>query len=55
MNNIIHIDGYGNVEESDAALMCATVDQPISVGIDASSIDFQLYTGVSSHNKILCI
>ncbi|XP_057537907.1 cysteine protease XCP1-like [Amaranthus tricolor] len=45
VNSIVHIDGYGNVEESDTALMCATVNQPIRVGIDASSIDFQLYTG----------
>ncbi|KNA10101.1 hypothetical protein SOVF_147560, partial [Spinacia oleracea] len=44
-NKIVNIDGYGNVEETEAALLCATVSQPISVGIDASSIDFQLYTG----------
>lgn len=33
--------------QSDSALLCATVKQPISVGIDGSSLDFQLYTGVS--------
>lgn len=44
---VVSIDGYKDVEESDSALLCAVVQQPVSVGIDASSIDFQLYTGVS--------
>ncbi|KAH7568774.1 hypothetical protein JRO89_XS06G0048300 [Xanthoceras sorbifolium] len=38
------IDGYEDVDESDSALLCATVQQPISVGMDGSAIDFQLYT-----------
>ncbi|GAB4831416.1 hypothetical protein Ancab_005427 [Ancistrocladus abbreviatus] len=42
---VVSIDGYEDVEESDSALECATVNQPISVGIDGSAIDFQLYTG----------
>ncbi|KMT04416.1 hypothetical protein BVRB_8g180920 [Beta vulgaris subsp. vulgaris] len=44
-NQIVNIDGHGNVEETETDLLCATVRQPISVGIDGSSIDFQLYTG----------
>ncbi|KAB1210229.1 Cysteine proteinase RD21a [Morella rubra] len=40
----VTIDGYEDVEESESALLCATVQQPISVGIDGSAIDFQLYT-----------
>lgn len=40
------IDGYTEVAEEDSALLCAVVKQPISVGIDGSAIDFQLYTGV---------
>lgn len=43
----VTIDGYEDVEESDSALLCATVNQPISVGIDGGTIDFQLYTSVS--------
>lgn len=42
---IVTIDGYEDVAESDSALLCAVVQQPISVGIDGSAIDFQLYTG----------
>lgn len=44
---VVTIDGYTDVGESDSALLCATVQQPISVGIDGSAIDFQLYTSVS--------
>ncbi|KAJ4703659.1 Cysteine proteinase RD21a [Melia azedarach] len=42
---VVTIDGYEDVEESDSALLCAVVQQPISVGMDGSAIDFQLYTG----------
>ncbi|KAJ4851401.1 hypothetical protein Tsubulata_014737 [Turnera subulata] len=42
---IVSIDGYEDVAESDSALLCATVQQPISVGMDGSALDFQLYTG----------
>ncbi|KAJ3709009.1 hypothetical protein LUZ61_012714 [Rhynchospora tenuis] len=42
---VVTIDGYEDVAENDEALLCAVVKQPISVGIDASSLDFQLYTG----------
>ncbi|KAG2687847.1 hypothetical protein I3760_09G069500 [Carya illinoinensis] len=41
---VVTIDGYEDVSESDSALLCATVQQPISVGIDGSAMDFQLYT-----------
>ncbi|WCJ27209.1 Granulin repeat cysteine protease family protein [Euphorbia peplus] len=41
---VVSIDGYEDVAESDSALLCATVQQPISVGIDGSAYDFQLYT-----------
>lgn len=46
-NKAVSIDGYEDVGESDSALLCATVQQPISVGIDGSTWDFQLYTSVS--------
>ncbi|KAL8130332.1 hypothetical protein V2J09_019487 [Rumex salicifolius] len=42
---VVSIDGYEDVDQSDSALLCAAVNQPISVGIDASTMDFQLYTG----------
>ncbi|KAH9625005.1 hypothetical protein KSS87_011262 [Heliosperma pusillum] len=42
---VVSIDGYEDVEEADTALLCATVNQPISAAIDGSSLDFQLYTG----------
>ncbi|GAV67978.1 Peptidase_C1 domain-containing protein/Granulin domain-containing protein/Inhibitor_I29 domain-containing protein [Cephalotus follicularis] len=41
---VVTIDGYEDVDESDSALYCATAKQPISVGMDGSAIDFQLYT-----------
>ncbi|KAL2930891.1 putative cysteine protease RD21B [Bienertia sinuspersici] len=44
-HKIVNIDGYVKVEETENALLCATVNWPICVGIDGSSIDFQLYTG----------
>lgn len=44
---VVSIDGYKDVSESDSALLCASVQQPISVGIDGSTWDFQLYTSVS--------
>ena len=43
---IVTIDGYKDVADEESALLCAVVQQPISVGIDGSAIDFQLYTGV---------
>ena len=44
---VVSIDGFEDIEESDSALLCVTSNQPISVGIDGSSLDFQLYSGVS--------
>lgn len=53
---VVTIDGYKDVAESENALLCAVVQQPISVGIDGSSLDFQLYTGVSRlQQTLLCI
>ena len=46
-NKVVSIDGYQDVGESDADLLCAAYQQPVSVGIDGSAWDFQLYTGVS--------
>ncbi|KAG1335253.1 low-temperature-induced cysteine proteinase [Cocos nucifera] len=42
---VVTIDGYQDVAPKDSALLCAVVNQPVSVGIDGSSWDFQLYTG----------
>ncbi|CAI9087270.1 OLC1v1021304C1 [Oldenlandia corymbosa var. corymbosa] len=42
---IVSIDDYTDVAEDDNALLCAVIKQPVSVGIDGSAIDFQLYTG----------
>ncbi|KAL9257253.1 Cysteine proteinase RD21A-like protein [Drosera capensis] len=42
---VVSINGYEDIDQSDSALLCGTVTQPISVGIDGSAIDFQLYTG----------
>ncbi|KAI9120344.1 hypothetical protein K1719_007377 [Acacia pycnantha] len=42
---VVSIDGYTDVTQTESALLCATVKQPISVGMDGSALDFQLYTG----------
>ncbi|PPE02119.1 hypothetical protein GOBAR_DD00849 [Gossypium barbadense] len=47
---VVSIDGYQDVEQSDSALLCAVAQQPVSVGIDGSAIDFQLYTGVGIYD-----
>ncbi|CAN6443751.1 unnamed protein product [Victoria cruziana] len=41
----VTIDGYEDVAENETALLYAVISQPVSVGIDGSAIDFQLYTG----------
>uniref|UniRef100_A0A5B6ZEN8 Putative low-temperature-induced cysteine proteinase-like n=1 Tax=Davidia involucrata TaxID=16924 RepID=A0A5B6ZEN8_DAVIN len=41
----VTIDGYEDIDEEESALLCAVIKQPISVGIDGSAFDFQLYTG----------
>lgn len=44
----VTIDGYQDVTPNEDALLCAVLKQPISVGIVGSSLDFQLYAGVSN-------
>ncbi|XP_019234964.1 PREDICTED: oryzain beta chain-like [Nicotiana attenuata] len=42
---IVTIDGYQDVAQKESDLLCAVAQQPVSVGIDGSSLDFQLYKG----------
>ncbi|XP_010279138.1 PREDICTED: histone-lysine N-methyltransferase SETD1B-like [Nelumbo nucifera] len=42
---VVAINGYEDVDQEESALLCAVVNQPVSVGIDGSTMDFQLYTG----------
>ncbi|KAK6932683.1 Peptidase C1A, papain C-terminal [Dillenia turbinata] len=49
-NKVVTIDGYEDVEPEESALLCATVNQPISVGINASAPDFYLYESVSPYS-----
>ncbi|CAN4084216.1 unnamed protein product [Withania somnifera] len=44
-NIVATIDGYQDVPNDENALLCAVAQQPVSVGIDGKSIDFQHYTG----------
>lgn len=45
---VVTISGYQNVPENDeGSLLKALANQPFSVGIEASSKDFQHYSGVS--------
>ncbi|NP_001312881.1 low-temperature-induced cysteine proteinase-like precursor [Nicotiana tabacum] len=44
-HKVVIIDGYQDVPEDENALLCAVGQQPVSVGIDGSSLDFQLYRG----------
>lgn len=43
----VTIDGYKDIEEEESAIVCALLNQPVSVGIDGGAYDFQLYSGVS--------
>ena len=48
------IDGYADVEPyNEEALLEAVAKQPVSVGIEASAWDFQLYEGVSKKKNKL--
>ncbi|XP_060193081.1 cysteine protease XCP2-like isoform X2 [Lycium barbarum] len=44
-HKVVTIDGYRDVQPDETALLCAVAQQPVSVGIDATSADFQLYRG----------
>ncbi|MCE5165951.1 hypothetical protein HAX54_013387 [Datura stramonium] len=44
-HKVVTIDGYQDVPQEESALLCAVAQQPVSVGIDGSSPDFQLYRG----------
>ncbi|MCD7446199.1 hypothetical protein HAX54_045256 [Datura stramonium] len=41
----VTIDGYQDVAQVESTLICAVARQPVSVGIDGKSLDFQLYAG----------
>lgn len=57
-HKVVTIDGYRDVPQEESALLCAVAQQPVSVGIDGRSVDFQLYKGVLlsvtsfSHNSL---
>ena len=53
-NTVVSIDGYQDVPASNGdALLQALANQPLSVGIDASGRNFQLYKGVrTTHNRL---
>ncbi|XP_049383968.1 cysteine protease XCP2-like [Solanum stenotomum] len=44
-HKVVTIDGYRDVPQEETALLCAVAQQPVSVGIDGTSADFQLYRG----------
>ncbi|KAH0772012.1 hypothetical protein KY290_015993 [Solanum tuberosum] len=44
-HKVVTIDGYRDVPQEETALLCAVAHQPVSVGIDGTSADFQLYRG----------
>ncbi|KAK6797377.1 hypothetical protein RDI58_005079 [Solanum bulbocastanum] len=44
-HKVVTIDGYRDVPQEENALLCAVAQQPVSVGIDGMSADFQLYRG----------
>ncbi|CAN4105602.1 unnamed protein product [Withania somnifera] len=41
----VTINGYQDVAQEESALLCAVARQPVSVGMDGKSLDFQLYAG----------
>ncbi|XP_050367823.1 low-temperature-induced cysteine proteinase-like [Argentina anserina] len=43
-SKVVTIDSYTDVPETEAGLFSAVLQQPISVGIDGSTWDFQLYS-----------
>ena len=47
--NLVTIDGYQNVPPyNEDALMQAMANQPVSVALEGSGLDFQFYGGASS-------
>ena len=47
-SQVVTISGYHDVpRNSDESLIKALANQPLSVAIDASGLDFQFYSGVS--------
>eukprot|EP01018_Ginkgo_biloba_P035980 Gb_19134 [translate_table: standard] len=44
-SKVVTIDGYADVFPEESALLRAVNKQPVSVGIDGSAMDFQLYAG----------
>ncbi|KAF3676464.1 putative heavy metal-associated isoprenylated plant protein 26-like [Capsicum annuum] len=44
-HKVVTINGYQDVPQEETALLCAVAQQPVSVGIVATSADFQLYRG----------
>ncbi|XP_069149724.1 uncharacterized protein [Solanum lycopersicum] len=44
-HKVVTIDGYRDVPQEETALLCAVAQQPVSVGIDGTNVDFQLYRG----------
>ena len=44
--DVATISGYTNVPtDSESAMMSAVVQQPVSIGVDASGLDWQFYMG----------
>lgn len=54
--NLVTIDGYQNVPPyNEDALMQAVANQPVSVALEGSGLDFQFYGGASSsYSFFLC-
>ncbi|XP_071696690.1 low-temperature-induced cysteine proteinase-like [Rutidosis leptorrhynchoides] len=42
---VVSLDSYVEVDTNEDAVLCATAQQPVTIGIVGSAYDFQLYTG----------